>query len=33
MFAQQMAARQQLEKMRELPMGRPGGDGRAGTYL
>ena len=33
MFAQQMAARQQLEKMRELPMGRPGADGRAGTYL
>jgi hypothetical protein len=33
MFAQQMAARQQLEKMRELPMGGPGGDGRAGTYL
>ena len=30
MFAQQMAARQQLEKMRELPPGRPGGDGRAG---
>ena len=33
MFAQQMAARQQLEKMRELPSGRPGGDGRTGTYL
>ncbi len=33
MFAQQMAARQQLEKMRELPTGRPPGDGRAGTYL
>ena len=33
MFAQQMAARQQLEKMRELPSGGPGGDGRTGTYL
>jgi hypothetical protein len=39
MFAQQVAARQQLESMRQLgPGGRPGGrpdigDGRPGTYL
>ena len=33
MFAQQMAARQQLEKMRELPTGPRIGDGRTGTYL
>ncbi|MPY93657.1 MAG: DUF2587 domain-containing protein [Acidimicrobiia bacterium] len=37
MFAQQVAARQQLESMRQLPQGMgpqgPPGDGRAGTYL
>ncbi len=38
MFAQQMAARQQLESMRQLPGGQGGGqllapDGRPGTYL
>ena len=36
LFAQQMAARQQLEKMRgQLPPGpgAPGGDARPGTYL
>ena len=33
LFAQQMAARQQLEKMRgQLPQGAPGAD-RPGTYL
>lgn len=34
LFAQQMAARQQLERMRnELPHGTEGGDPRPGTYL
>jgi len=34
LFAQQMAARQQLERMRnELPQGPGGGDPRPGTYL
>lgn len=34
LFAQQMAARQQLERMRhELPQGAEGGDARPGTYL
>lgn len=34
LFAQQMAARQQLERMRnELPPGAEGGDPRPGTYL
>lgn len=34
LFAQQMAARQQLERMRhELPEGQPGPDTRPGTYL
>lgn len=34
LFAQQMAARQQLERMRnELPQGAEGGDPRPGTYL
>ena len=34
LFAQQMAARQQLERMRtELPQGPGGGDARPGTYL
>lgn len=34
LFAQQMAARQQLERMRhELPHGAEGGESRPGTYL
>ena len=34
LFAQQMAARQQLERMRhQLPQGGDGGDTRPGTYL
>jgi hypothetical protein len=34
LFAQQMAARQQLERMRnELPQGAEGGESRPGTYL
>ena len=34
LFAQQMAARQQLERMRgQLPEGAPGAEGRPGTYL
>jgi hypothetical protein len=34
LFAQQMAARQQLERMRnQLPQGPEGGDPRPGTYL
>lgn len=34
LFAQQMAARQQLERMRsELPQGHDPGDARPGTYL
>jgi hypothetical protein len=34
LFAQQMAARQQLERMRnELPKGAEGGESRPGTYL
>ena len=34
LFAQQMAARQQLERMRhELPEGQPAPDARPGTYL
>jgi hypothetical protein len=33
LFAQQMAARQQLERMRQLPPGAEPGDPRPGTYL
>jgi hypothetical protein len=33
LFAQQMAARQQLERMRQLPPGAELGDPRPGTYL
>jgi hypothetical protein len=33
LFAQQMAARQQLERMRQLPPGVEPGDPRPGTYL
>lgn len=33
MFAQQVAARQQLESMRQLPQGDPRGEVRTGTYL
>jgi hypothetical protein len=33
LFAQQMAARQQLERMRQLPPGMESGDPRPGTYL
>lgn len=33
LFAQQLAARQQIEQMRQIPGQQPGGPGPGGTYL
>lgn len=33
LFAQQLAARQQIEQMRQIPGQQPGGQGPGGTYL
>ena len=33
LFAQQLAARQQIEQMRQIPPTGPGGSGPGGTYL